>query len=602
MSYPHFDGELGAIYTPEATTFRLWAPTAQEVILQLAGKKYPLVKGGEGQWETSVEGDMHLAEYTYQLTFSDGRTTTAVDPYARSVTANGRCGVVIGIDRVIGPAERMPSFGPPTDAIIYEAHVRDLTISANNGISNKGKFLGLTEPGTRTDKGNLSGLDYLANLGCTHVQLLPVYDFGSVDETGDLSFDAQYNWGYDPVNYNAPEGSYSTDPSDPAARIREFKALVDALHSRGLRVVMDVVYNHVYDAASHCFENTVPGYFFRTDSRGRLHNATGCGNETASEKSMMRKFIVDSVVYWATTFGLDGFRFDLMGIHDVETMNAVRQALDAIDPGIVVIGEGWEMGNHPGGVQGAHQGNAALMPGIAMFNDYYRDSLKGDNFLLSNPGFVSGSKSLDANRLHNAMNPPNPSQSVIYNEAHDNWTMFDKLRGTKGLRRATIAEISKRHTLATFTQYFTPGILFLHAGQEFLRTKKGEENSYNSPDSINAFDYDRAQRFDYEVALVGNLNVLRKKYPWTREAGWPREVVFAQGQRLSFRVQNAFGPNRHALVLINGDKSHWAHPVEAGNYRVHVNNRTVFHDPETIRLDFEFVVAPLEATVLEYLG
>ena len=344
-----------------------------------------------GVWECRLSGDQDGAEYTYTLVFEAGGSgTESVDPYARAVTANGQRGVVVNVDKLLGQATRMPSFGSASDAIIYELHVRDLTIGPENGITHKGKFLGLTEAGTRTAAGNLSGLDYIASLGVTHVQLLPVFDFGSVDETGDLRFGAQYNWGYDPVHYNVPEGSYATDPTNPTSRIQEFRQLVDAFHARGIRVIMDVVYNHVYDAADSPLERTVPGYYFRMRPDGGFYNGTACGNETASEQLMMRKFIVDSITYWATTFGLDGFRFDLMGIHDVDTMNAVRAAVDDIDPGIILLGEGWDLGHHPDGVVPAHHGNSRLMPGVSSFNDFYRDIIKGSNFILSDPGFVSG--------------------------------------------------------------------------------------------------------------------------------------------------------------------------------------------------------------------
>lgn len=619
-----FDGELGAIHDETGTTFRLWAPTAQSVELILhtgpAIGSYLMTRGDRGQWELFISGDSELVEYTYQLTFPDGKRVESVDPYARSVTANGERGVVINVDKLLGQAHRLPSFEHASDAIIYEAHVRDLTISPENGITHKGKFLGLAESGTRTSHGNPSGLDYLSGLGITHVQLLPVFDFGSVDEVGDLSFDSQYNWGYDPVHYNVPEGSYATDPINPVSRVVEFKQMVDALHSKGLRVIMDVVYNHVYETENSPLQRTVPGYYFRMDADGNFHNATGCGNETASEQLMMRKYIVDSVVYWAKTFGLDGFRFDLMGIHDVETMNAVRAALDDIDPGIIVIGEGWAMGNHPEGILGAHQGNGHLMPRVGMFNDFYRDIIKGSNFTASDPGFVSGcAGAMDcaqssAGALFDALlgAPANrgyleAAQSVIYNEAHDNWTMFDKLRGTRTLVWASDDDIAKRHTLATSLQYVGRGILFLHAGQEFLRTKYGDENSYRSPDSINCFDYDRAATYANETKFVRDLNRFRRKYQWMRESDYEQiksssHLVHAEGLHLSFRVTDGFGKNRDAIVLVNANCNHWSHPVTAGKYRVHINDGSVSDEPVDISLSHEFVVPPLRLVVLEQIS
>lgn len=646
-----FDGELGALCTVEQTVFRLWAPTASKVTLLLDAQEIPLRSGSRGSWEITVPGDWHGSRYRYRISFPYGVTHETVDPYARGANANGEWGFVVDVERLLGPAKRLPSFSCPGDAIIYEAHVRDLTICPTNGIKNKGKFLGLAEDGTRTEEGNLSGLDYIESLGITHLQLLPVYDFGSVDEAGDLSFDAQYNWGYDPVHYNCPEGSYSTDPNDPFARLTEFRALVDAAHAKGIRVIMDVVCNHVYEVETNPLERTVPGYYFRMTEEGSFHNATGCGNETASEQLMMRKFIVDSVTYWARTFGLDGFRFDLMGIHDVDTMNAVREALDEIDPGIIILGEGWSMGNHPEGVIGANQDNGYLMPGIAMFNDSFRDIIKGNNFFAGDAGFISGrAEYVDPNTRELPSHLPeivaaaikasqeqvaqvanersaatmlyrnmigaqgvrrylHAGQSVVYNEAHDNFTMFDKLSGTEWLAQAGHEEIARRHTLATGIQFFSHGIVFLHAGQEFLRTKGGDDNSYISPDSVNAFDYDRAgsNQYGWAVDYVRGLIELRKRYPEFRltdyeDINGAHALLHSSGFNLSFRVDNGFGPGHDAIVGINAAQYGWPVRVQEGRYRVRVNDRVVFEDPEEIELHHEFVVPPLTLSVLEHLG
>lgn len=622
-----FDGTLGALHAVDGTTFRLWAPTAWRVVLNVhsgpAAGTYPMTpdQPHPGVWECRLPGDQDGAEYTYTLVFEAGGSgTESVDPYARAVTANGQRGVVVNVDKLLGQATRMPSFGSASDAIIYELHIRDLTIGPENGITHKGKFLGLTEAGTRTAAGNLSGLDYIASLGVTHVQLLPVFDFGSVDETGDLRFGAQYNWGYDPVHYNVPEGSYATDPTDPTSRIQEFRQLVDAFHARGIRVIMDVVYNHVYDAADSPLERTVPGYYFRMRPDGGFYNGTACGNETASEQLMMRKFIVDSITYWATTFGLDGFRFDLMGIHDVDTMNAVRAAVDDIDPGIILLGEGWDLGHHPDGVVPAHHGNSRLMPGVSSFNDFYRDIIKGSNFILSDPGFVSGCVGSydcvqsNAGALYDALlgTPTNrqfasAAQSVLYNEAHDNWTMFDKLRGTYTLMWAREPDIAKRHILATGTQYIGRGVVFIHAGQEFLRTKNGVENSYRSPDSVNVFDYDRAGRFANEVRYFKDLNAFRKTWPWLRESDYEvikasAQLITAKGLHLSYRVAGAFGTGRDALVMINANYSSWHHSLPAGTYKVHINDGVVHSDPKAQEINKKLVVPPLRLAVVEHIN
>lgn len=620
-----FDGELGALHSPEGTTFRLWAPTSWSATLVLhtgpAAGSYAMTLGDRGVREHHAPGDLSGSEYTYKLVFTiNAEPVESVDPYARAVTANGERGVVVNVAALLGVPQRLPSFGQASDAIIYELHVRDCTIGPDNGITHKGKFLGLTEAGTTTKAGNPSGLDYIADLGVTHVQLLPVFDFGSVDETGDLGFNAQYNWGYDPLHYNVPEGSYATDPTNPTARLTEFRQLVDAFHARGIRVIMDVVYNHVHAAEHSPLERTVPGYFFRMTHDGHFHNGTGCGNETASEQLMMRKYIVDSVVYWVKTFGLDGFRFDLMGIHDVDTINAVRAALDEIDPGIIVIGEGWDMGNHPAGVMRAHQGNSPLMPRVGFFNDFYRDIVKGSNFSVSDPGFVSGCvgsydcSQSNAGSLYDALlgSPANRNfltadQSVLYNEAHDNWTMFDKLRGTHTLVWASEADITKRHTLATSTQFVGRGVVFIHAGQEFLRTKNGDENSYRSPDSVNVFDYDRAAKFAAEVQYFKELNAFRKAHAWLREADYEvikknSHLITAEGLHLSYRVTDAFGPGHDAWVLVNANYYHWSHPVPAGTYKVHVNDGHGYEKAAQVELSHEFVVPPLRLVVLERIA
>lgn len=622
-----YDGELGAIYSPGKTTFRVWAPTAQAVeFVNFSDNAatIPMTRGERGTWELTLEGDQQGLEYRYRLTFEDGTVNEAVDPYARAVTANGTHTVVVDAEHTVHTVpdnwtgERMAPFSSMRDAIIYEAHVRDLTIGPDNGITHKGKFLGLTETGTKTQAGNLSGLDYLKSLGVTHVQLLPIYDFGSVDETGDLSFNAQYNWGYDPQNYNVPEGSYSTNPQDPTARIVELKAMVAALHAQGIRVIMDVVYNHVYVAEQSPLQQTVPNYFFRVGQEGNFLDGTGVGNETASDRPMMRKYIVDSVTYWAKIYGIDGFRFDLMGIHDVETMNAVREALNEIDPSIVILGEGWEMGNHPEGVLGANQHNADSLPGIAFFNDHYRDTVKGDNFELGNAGFINGAneehRSWDLlNNIKGAQHVRDylgPEQSVVYNEAHDNYTMFDKLKGS--MPDASDEEIAQRHTLATATQYLANGAVFIHAGQEFLRTKAGDDNSYNSPDEVNVFDYDRAAQFPKEVQFFRDLNAFRKQHDFMRLPSYEEInrkythgiIPDADGadsvhtNHLGYTVKDAFGSGIDAFVYVNAATEPWQAPLPAGEYEVMIQGMDVHAEPLPLTSGGDVAVPPLSMLLL----
>lgn len=581
----------------------------------------PMARAEQGTWELTLEGDQQGLEYRYRLAFEDGTVNEAVDPYARAVTANGTHTVVVDVEHTVPEhwtGERMAPFSSIRDAIIYEAHVRDLTIGPDNGIAHKGKFLGLTETGTKTRSGNLSGLDYLKSLGVTHVQLLPIYDFGSVDETGDLSFNAQYNWGYDPQNYNVPEGSYSTNPQDPTARIVELKSMIAALHAHGIRVIMDVVYNHVHVAEKSPLQQTVPNYFFRVGQDGSLLDGTGVGNETASDRPMMRKYIVDSVAYWAKTYGMDGFRFDLMGIHDVDTMNAVREALNEIDPSIVILGEGWEMGNHPEGVLGANQNNAHRLPGIAFFNDHYRDTMKGDNFELGDTGFINGAdqehRSWDLlNHIKGAQHVREylgSEQSVVYNEAHDNYTMFDKLKGS--LPHASDEEIARRHTLATATQYLANGAVFIHAGQEFLRTKSGDHNSYKSPDAVNVFDYDRAAQFPKEVQFFRDLNAFRKQYDFMRLPSYEEiNRKYAHGiipgadcadsvhtNHVGYTVKDAFAGDSDAFVYVNAATEPWQAPLPAGEYEVMIRGMEVHDEPQSLTSTGDVVVPPLSILLL----
>lgn len=517
----------------------------------------------------------------------------------------------------------MPAFTSMKDAIIYEAHVRDLTIGPDNGITNKGKFLGLTEAGTKTKVGNLSGLDYLKSLGITHVQFLPVFDFGSVDEQGDLSFNSQYNWGYDPQNYNVPEGSYATKPADPTSRILELKSMVETMHANDMRVIMDVVYNHVHKPEMSPLQQTVPNYYFRMDANCKFQDGTGVGNETASEQLMMRKYIVDSVTYWAKNYDIDGFRFDLMGIHDVETMKAVREALNKIDPSIVILGEGWKMGNHPAGVAAANQENAKKLPGISFFNDQYRDTVKGDNFELKHTGFISGANQVQRSwdLLNNIKGAQyvrdylSPNQSVVYNEAHDNYTMFDKLKGSLP---ATIpdSELAQRHALGTGTQYLANGAVFIHAGQEFLRTKAGDHNSYKSPDSVNVFDYDRAQKYEKEVKFFRDLNQFRKQYDFMRQGSYeavnqkytheiiPGEESIATNH-VGYTVKSAFPvktksgkDNADAFAFVNAGNQAWEAPLPAGEYEVMIKGLDVYQNPVALTSNGKVTVPPLSILLL----
>lgn len=524
-----YDGDdLGNVYSVDKTLFRVWAPTSSEAMLVTYenwddenGKEIPMKKAEKGTWTAELEGDQHGLIYTYKVKVN-GAWNEAVDPYVRAVTVNGDKGVVVNLTKTNPDKwneKQKPPFNNPEDAIIYELHVRDLSIHPESGIENKGKFLGVTELGTTGPNGVSTGLDYIKDLGVTHVQFLPIYDYRTVDET---KLDTpQFNWGYDPKNYNVPEGSYSTDPYEPTVRIKELKQMVQTLHDNDLRVIMDVVYNHVFAVQEHSFHKLVPGYYFRYLDNGTFANGTGVGNDTASERKMMNKYIVDSIKYWATEYNLDGFRFDLMGIHDVETMNDVRKALNEIDPSIIVIGEGWDLNTPIDLKLKANQKNAGKMKGqVAHFNDHIRDGLKGSVWEDTDNGFVNGKDAMEGHILQGIMGGVNlpddiatyndPDQVVTYVEAHDNLTLWDKLVFTNP--DASEEEMKQMHKLATSIVLTSQGISFIHAGQEFMRTKGGDHNSYKSSDEVNRLDWERRVEFDKEVEYFKGLVQLRKTY------------------------------------------------------------------------------------------
>jgi pullulanase len=521
-----YGGQLGALYQKAATTFKVWAPTATQVKLVTyktndakapVAKTLQMKKEVKGVWSIKLTGNQAGLAYTYQLAFTDGKVNTSVDPYAKAATLNGDRSVVEDVAKITPKNfKRMEPFTSPVDAVIYEAHVRDFSINSNSGIKDKGKFLGLIQAGTKTPSGQATGIDYLKQLGITHVELLPIFDYASVDESSTAP---QYNWGYDPKNYDVPEGSYATNAKDPTNRILELKQTIKGMHDKGLRVIMDVVYNHVSSAADSPFEKTVPGYYFRYNSDGSMANGSGCGNDTASERVMMRKYILDSVKYWATNYHLDGFRFDLMGNIDVETMREVRAELNKIDKSIIVIGEGWDLDTPLPSSEKSTQDNAAKLPGIAFFNDTFRDAVKGSVFDGPAGAFVSGlGNTFDLGKAilgnDKSSNYLAPTQSVNYVEAHDNLTLFDKLSQTNPTDTPAVRE--QRDTLATSFVLFSQGIPFMQAGQEFLRTKGGNDNSYNAPDSVNAIDWNRITQQKQAVNFVKAGLKLRASEPLFR--------------------------------------------------------------------------------------
>lgn len=528
--------DLGATWTKEKTTFKVWAPTATklEVYLYENGTPYvddkidtiPMTKDVNGTWVCTKDGDISGKYYVYSVTVN-GRQTTVCDPYAKSTGVNGNRAMVIDLDSTDPEGwenDKDPNYNlNPTDMIIYELQIRDLGAHESSGITNVGKFLSLTETGTTTKAGIPTGLDHIKELGITHLHILPFYDFGSVDETKQIN---QYNWGYDPVNFNVPEGSYSTDAYHGEVRVKEAKQMIQALHNNGISVIMDVVYNHVQSAESFCFNKLVPGYFSRTNDLGSYSNGSGCGNDTASERSMVRKYIVDSVNYWVNEYHIDGFRFDLVGLLDVDTINEIVNTVHEKHPNVKFYGEGWTLTTSvtKKNVQLATQTNSALTPDFAYFSDNIRDALKGGVFSTTSTGFVSGSSNAGTiMKLFKAQTAwtKNPSQTINYASCHDNNTLIDRI--TSSTPSATREERVKMNNLAAAIYLTAEGIPFMQAGEEMLRSKVNADgtfnsNSYNAGDSVNALvwanleEKEYADTYNYYKGLIA----FRKAHPALR--------------------------------------------------------------------------------------
>lgn len=541
--YPcYYGNDLELVYTPEQSVFTLWAPTASKVRLKL----YKSGEGGEpeeqlemnmiddGAWRISVERDLKGLFYTFQIE-KDGKWLDETPGiWAKAVGINGNRAAIIDWSETNPDgweSDQSPELKMYSDIILYELHHRDFSIASNSGIMNKGKFLALTETGTQTPEGESSGLDHLKELGVTHIHILPSFDFATVDET--KLEENKYNWGYDPKNYNVPDGSYSTDPANPVSRIREFKEMVQSLHQNGLRIVLDVVYNHTASTDHSNFDLTVPGYFYRQNPDGSYSNGSGCGNETASEREMVRRYIIESVKFWAKEYHIDGFRFDLMGIHDIETMNRLRKELLEIDPTIFIYGEGWLAADSPlPPEQRAVKDNVGQMEGIAVFCDDFRDGLRGSTFDEQHAGYASGNingnyepvkfgivgatdhPQVDYNGLLYSSGPyaAAPSQVVNFVSCHDGYCLVDKLKlSVHGDHvEDELMPIDKLvHTVLLTAQ----GIPFIRGGEEIMQDKKGEPNSFKSPDSVNQIDWSFKTKnhdiFDYIKGLIA----LRKAHP-----------------------------------------------------------------------------------------
>ncbi len=633
--YPVYDkSDLGLQYSKQASSFKLWAPSANEARLNLYEsdhsttpiKKVSLEITNAGTWLTTIKGDLKGQYYTFQTKVNGVWGKEVPDPYVKAVGVNGKRGQIIDLKDTNPPnwgKEVRPPLSSFSDIIIYELHVRDLSMHPNSGIQTKGKFLGIIESGTTNPDGLATGLDHLKELGVTHIHLLPSYDFLSVDESRPE--DNEFNWGYDPQNYNVPEGSYATNPSDGAVRIKEFKQLVKTLHENGLRVILDVVYNHTGATEESNFNQLVPGYYYRQNESGGFSDASACGNETASDRPMMRKFIRESVKYWVEEYHIDGFRFDLMGIHDIETMKQVAATVQSIDPSIFVYGEGWTAGDSPlPEPQRALKKHTSRISGVAAFSDDMRDAVKGHVFTATERGFASGKSAQEesvkfgiiASTQHpqvdyekvNYSNAPwaaQPTQTINYVSCHDNHTLWDRLLNSQ----PDISEEERinMHLLANTIVLTSQGIPFLHAGVEMLRTKEGVENSYKSPDSINRLDWSRKtkykQVFDYYKALIQ----LRKNHPAFRMP--TTEMIQNHLSFLELEEPNLIGYRitdhangddwKEIVVFFNGNQIAKSVTIPSGNWKVALEGAAINESGlRNIENEVEIVIPSSSAMIL----
>jgi pullulanase len=632
-NYPLYGGkDLGVTYGREKTVLKVWSPPAEEMKLKLyhastgddPAEEVSCRRDVSGVWTAFLQGDRRNTYYTFQAKIGGKWGQPFPDPYARAVGVNGTRGQIVDLKETDPPGwenDRPPALEHPTDAILYELHIRDLTVAASSGIRNKGRFSGLTETGTVNSHGQSTGIDHIAEMGVTHVHLLPSFDFSSVDESRpDLP---QYNWGYDPLNYNVPEGSYSSDPADGRVRIREFKEMVQALHRKGLRVVMDVVYNHTAHSGNSAFDQLVPGYYYREwEKDGKYGNASGCGNETASDRAMVRKFILESVTYWAREYHVDGFRFDLMAIHDMETMNRVADALHAIDPSILIYGEGWTAGDSPLPEKyRALKANASKMKGVAVFSDDIRDAIKGSVFDDRSTGFASGAMGaketvkvgivasgkhpqVDYSKANYAKAPyaGDPAQVINYVSCHDNQTLYDKLKVSRP--DASEEDLLRMDMLAGTIVLTSQGIPFLHAGEEMKRTKGGEHNSYNKPDRVNRIDWDWKYENSGLCDFSRKMIALRKAHPAFRMTGGEMIVdhlVFLPAddpQVIAYQLKDhANGDSwQDIVVLFNGSADEKKVDLPAGTWNVALENHEF--PVEARNCSGSAAVAPISATIL----
>ena len=578
-------------YTPEKTSFELWAPTAESAVVRLyngdeLAEVVAMQRGDKGLWSAEVEGDKKGMYYAFQVSVDGNILKETAGIFARALDVNGNRGAIIDMrdtDPKGWSEDKRPAVDP-TEIVIYEMHYRDMTAHESAGSSNPGKYIAMAEHGTRSHEGLATGIDHLREMGVTHIHLLPTADFGSIDESRPTN---QYNWGYEPKNYNAPEGTYSTNPADPEARIRELKTLVKAMHDAGLCVVLDVVYNHTTTTENCGFELTVPGYFYRMREDGSFADGSGCGNETASEKPMMRKYMVESLEYWVKEYHIDGFRFDLMAIHDIETMNLIRERLEALNPDILLYGEGWAA-SAPLYDESklAFKRYTYQMPGIAAFSDDIRNALRG-TLDLSQGGFIHGvegnKEALKFGIVGGVEHPEvnhseaawcaEPRQHISYVTCHDDHNLRDRLEHLSP--DASEEERIKMAKLAHFGVFTSQGVPFIFCGEEMYRSKRGEKNTFNMPDEYNAIDWALKSQYGDLVEYCKGLIAMRKEHPafslGTADA--VREhlkfIECDNEAAVGFVLDNLEGIDsaKRIVVLMNGSREGVEFDIPAGSYK-----------------------------------
>lgn len=634
QAWPSYDGaDLEMTVDPTGTRFALWSPEAEAARVYLyntdrntsAIDTLEMTRGDRGVWRAVVAQPLYGKFYTFRIKHQGQWLAETPGVWARAVGTNGERAAIIDF-ATTNPAgwaaDRGPKVDNFTDVVLYEMHHRDFSMSPSSGIVHKGKFLALTEPGTHNATGEATGIDHLKELGVTHVHILPSYDYNSVDEANPQL--NMYNWGYDPLNYNAPEGSYSTDPANPATRVREMKEMIKALHDAGIGVVMDVVYNHTAQVGNSNFDLTAPSYYYRHRTDGSYSDASGCGNETASDRAQMANFIVNSVKYWAEEYHIDGFRFDLMAIHDTETMNRVARELKEINPSIFVYGEGWTAGDSPLPVERrALKENVAQMQGVAVFSDDIRDAIKGHYSDAADRGFATGKPGneetvkigivaatahpqVDYSKGNNSTfaYATSPQMVVNYVSCHDDLMLTDKL--AKSMPGSTPEQRMRAARLAQTIVFTSQGTPFMFAGEEVFRCKYGVHNSYKSPDSINAIDWqlkhDNADQFAYYRELIK----LRRSHPafrMTTAEDIARNIVFdkVEGSNLiSYSIKNnANGDEwREIKLVFNGSDEAREVKIPRGEWIVIAEDGRICADGLGTSKGGKLTVAPTSALIL----